>query len=106
MADNVTALEGQELQDLLQSLYGETETEEKEEDPNVPFTGEESVEEGGYYPNRGRPDRMETPILDEEKDNPIIVDLVESDTYKNAPSSLARQRLIDEALQEQNMEIY
>ena len=112
---DIELLEGEALQEALRALYEEDNQEEQVEVPPKPFTGEESFEEGGYYPNPGYdnftgnlfgPDRMETPILDEEKDNPIIVDLVESEAYQNAPSSLARQRLIDEALQEQNMEIY
>ena len=114
MAD-IKALEGQELQDYLESLYGTEEDEGVEEIPERPFTGEETPEQGGYYPNPGKdnftgnlfgPDRMDTPILDEEKDNPVILETVESEAYQNAPSSLARQKMIDEALQDANMEIY
>ncbi len=114
MAD-IKALEGQELQDYLESLYGTEEDEGVEEIPERPFTGEETPEQGGYMPNPGYdnytgnlfgPDRMETPILDEEKDNPVILETVESEAYQNAPSSLARQKMIDEALNDANMEIY
>ena len=101
---------------VLDALLAQDEEDKKDEvERTKPFTGEEPVEEGGYFPNPGYdnitgnifgPDRMETPILENEKDNPIVVGVVESDAYQNATSSSARQRMIDEALNDANMEIF
>tara|TARA_A100001015_G_scaffold173267_1_gene192601 strand:- start:2033 stop:5551 length:3519 start_codon:yes stop_codon:yes gene_type:complete len=101
---------------VIEALFAQEEEEKKNEiERTKPFTGEESVDEGGYFPNPGYdsirgalfgPDRMETPILEEEKSNPIIIGVVESDEYQNAQSSNARQILINEALNDANMEIF
>lgn len=101
---------------VIEALLAQQEEEKKDEiEKTKPFTGEESVDEGGYFPNPGYdnltgnlfgPDRMETPILEEEKTNPIIISVVESDEYQNAQSSTARQQMIDKALNDANMEIY
>ena len=101
---------------VIEALLAQKEEEKKDEiEKTKPFTGEESVDEGGYFPNPGYdnltgnlfgPDRMETPILEEEKTNPIIISVVESDEYQNAQSSTARQQMIDKALNDANMEIY
>jgi hypothetical protein len=102
---------------VLEALLAEGQEEENKTRENTqPFTGEETFEQGGYYPNPGFDnitgtlfdgvDRMETPILEEEKSNPIILSVVETDAYKNATSNGVRQRMIDNALNDANMDIY
>ena len=81
----------------------------------TPFTGEESFDEGGYHPNPALmdftgnlfgPNRMETPITEEEKSNPIVIQVVESDAYQSATTSGARQHMLDQALTYTNQAIY
>ncbi len=85
----------------------------QEEYADRPFTGEDPPQVGGYFQNPGQdsltgnlfsPDRMETPITEEEKNNPILVQLVETDEYKNATTSEARQSMIDRALTAENIQ--
>jgi len=85
------------------------------EEKKAPFTGEESPEEGGYYPNPvmdnytghlTSPDRMETPITEEEMSNYIVRQVVESDAYKEAKTGEERQQIIDTALTDTNRRIF
>lgn len=83
-----------------------------ERQKDKPFTGEEPSEVGGYFEDQDRflglfnIDRMETPITEEEEDNPIIVQVVNTPEYQNATDSVTRNRMIEQALTAQNMEIF
>ena len=108
--------QGQLTAEELEALIGEVEAEEaaaaEAERENRPFTGAEPPEAGGYYPEMDRNygilavDRMETPITEDERDNPIIAQVVESEEYKNATDSFTRNKLIEDAILESNMTIY
>jgi len=95
--------------DVLNNLLAKNQKEviEKRES-TTPFTGEESFTEGGYYPEMKflNVDRMETPITEEEKENPIVIQVVESDEYKNATSSGARNAMIKKAIESSNTAIF
>lgn len=74
-----------------------------------PFTGEEDSTMGGYFDPKDATlgliniDRMETPITEDEKKNPIIVNVVESDEYQNATDSITRNMMLERAITEANM---
>jgi len=96
--------------DYLDSLLEQNKTDQIEETAKTtPFTGEESYMDGGYYDSEEtffNVDRMETPITEEESDNPIVIQVVESDAYKNSSTSGERNAMIREALDSTNRSIY
>jgi hypothetical protein len=96
--------------DYLDSLLEQNKTDQIEETTKTtPFTGEESYMDGGYYDSEETffiVDRMETPITEEESDNPIVIQVVESDAYKNSTTSGERNAMIREALDSTNRSIY
>ena len=96
--------------DYLNSILDQNkETKVEEIEKTTPFTGEESYMDGGYYDSEETfftVDRMETPITEDEVDNPIVISVVESDAYKNATTSGERNAMIREALDSTNRAIY
>jgi len=96
--------------DYLDSILEQNKTDQIEETAKTtPFTGEESYMDGGYYDSEETffiVDRMETPITEEESDNPIVIQVVESDAYKNSTTSGERNAMIREALDSTNRSIY
>ena len=79
------------------------------EDRTKVFTGTEAHEQGGYYPPSGKVvniDRMANPIYENEVGNPIIEAVVNSPEYQQADHSGTRQRMIDDALNAANQDIY
>lgn len=83
-----------------------------------PFHGQQGAIAGGYAKNPeyrsgmlswlgigDTVDRMETPITEEEKTNPIIIQAVESDVYQALDTSEARQEFLVNAVQENNLAI-
>ena len=107
MAGNIVT--DQATIDWLESLNADKKPVVEEIKADTPFTGEESYMDGGYYDSEEtflKVDRMETPITEDESDNPIVIQIVESDVYKNATTSGARNAMIREALDSTNRSIY
>ena len=90
-----------------------TETEKK-----GPFHGQQGALSGGYVEEPeyrtgmlgflglgGTVDRMETPIMEQEKMNPVIVEAVQTDAYTGLQTSDERQEFLANAVQEQNLAI-
>lgn len=91
----------------------DTETEKK-----GPFHGQQGALSGGYVDEPeyrtgmlgflglgGTVDRMETPITEQEKMNPVIVEAVQTDAYTGLQTSDERQEFLANAVQEQNLAI-
>ncbi len=71
---------------------------------SAPFTGAENVTLGGYFDEASfSVDRIETPITDEEKENPIVISVVESEEYQNSPDSITRNLMIKNAIEAANL---
>ena len=59
----------------------------------------------GFLGLGGTVDRMETPITEQEKMNPVIVEAVQTDAYTGLQTSDERQEFLANAVQEQNLAI-
>lgn len=113
MADTENAptsgqLTAEELDALMTQAATEAEERDTEAAANRPFTGEEYVDEPSYRAGlfSGRIDRMETPITEEERSNPIISQIVESPEYQSAQTSDERYMLLQRGVNDYNNSIY
>lgn len=101
-------LSAEELDALMEQLAEQQAESSAESAANRPFTGQEYVDDPQYSEGffSGAIDRMETPITEEERSNPVISQVVESEEYRNATTSAERTNLLANAVNEYNSSIY
>jgi len=93
--------------DALNALLTRVEKEQKEARENKPFTGAEDYTQGGYYNDPDWVmDRMETPITEDERKNPLIAEITSSPEYKALKTSQERNAFLQKAVTERNMQMF